>query len=96
MSTQSIDGVVSLSFRPGTVSHLQITTDPTTGPLPLRVMLALPTGPWIQNGGGGGASDFTVGNGFATYTIAPEHVAASGGVMLESTQPNRAFSAVGF
>ena len=59
MSTQSIDGVVSLSFRPGTVSHLQITTDPTTGPLPLRVMLALPTGPWIQNGGGGGASDFT-------------------------------------
>ena len=30
------------------------------------------------------------------YTIAPEHVAASGGVMLESTQPNRAFSAVGF
>jgi hypothetical protein len=96
MSTQSSNGVVSLSFKPGSISHLQITADPATGPLPLRVMLALPTGPWIQNGGGGSAGDYTVSNGFATYSIAPAHVGACGGVMLESTQPNRVFSAVGF
>jgi hypothetical protein len=96
MSTQSISGVVSLSFKPGTVSQIQITTDPAAGPLPLRVMLALPTGPWVQNGPGGGSGDYTVSNGYATYDLAAPHIGVCGGVMLESAESGRVFSAAGF
>jgi len=96
MSTQSSNGVVSLSFRPGSVSHVQVTTDlGGPGPLELRVVLALNSGPWVQYGGGSspGTADFAVSNGYGNFAIASAHVAACGGVTLEATQSNRVFSA---
>jgi hypothetical protein len=97
MSTQSSDGVATISFRPGTVSQLQITFDPAGGPLPLRVVLSLSGGPWVQNGPGGtgpNASLYTVDNGYATYNL--EHVGNCGGVILESQDEKRVFSVVGY
>jgi hypothetical protein len=96
MSTQSQNGVAAISFRPGTVSQLQITTDPAAGPLQLRVVLSLSTGPWVQNGPGGNAGLYTFDNGYATYNLEASHVAACGGVVLESQEDNRVFSIVGF
>jgi len=97
MSTQSSNGVASISFRTGSVSTLQITTD--NSPLVLRVVLALTTGPWVQNGSGGGAGAYTVSSGYATYTLASEHVAACGGVTLEAQGTGstaKVFSVTGF
>lgn len=94
MSTQSSNGVVSLSFRPGSCSHVQVTTDlGGPGPLELRVVLALNTGPWVQYGGGGGSPDFAVSNGYGNFAIASQHAAACGGITLEASQANRTFSA---
>lgn len=99
MSTQSSNGVVAISFKPGTVTQLQITTDPAAGALPLRVVLALNNGPWVQNGSGGtgvNATVYAVPNGYATYTLDSSHAAACGGVIIESQDSNRVFSVVGF
>ena len=97
MSTQSSNSVVSLSFKPGSVSHVQVTTD-LGGPLELRVVLSLSTGPWVQYGTGSSpsAADFTVGNGYGNFAIATAHAAACGGVTLEASQPNRVFSATAY
>jgi hypothetical protein len=96
MSTQSQNGVVSLSFQPGSVSHVQVTTDlGGPGPLELRVVLALDTGPFVQYGGGSGPTpaDFAVSNGYGNFAIASAHVGACGGVTLEASQADRVFSA---
>jgi hypothetical protein len=100
MSTQSSNGTASISFRTGSVSTLQITTD--SPPLELRVVLSLQAGPWVQNGTGGtgvNASLYTVGNGFATYTLDGSHVSSCGGVTLEAQgagSTGKIFSVTGF
>jgi hypothetical protein len=100
MSTQSSNGTASISFRTGSVSTLQVTTD--SPPLELRVVLSLNTGPWVQNGTGGtgvNASLYTLSNGFATYTLDGSHVASCGGVTLEAQgagSTGKIFSVTGF
>ena len=97
MSTQSSNGVVSLSFQPGSCSHVQVTTDlGGPGPLELRVVLALPTGPLVQYGGGGSSPDFAVSNGYGNFAIASPYAAECGGVTLEASQSSRVFSAVAY
>jgi hypothetical protein len=97
MSTQSSNGVVSLSVRPGSVSHVQVTTDlGGPGPLELRVVLALPTGPWVQYGGGGGNPNFSVSSGYGNFALPSQFTNEIGGISLEATQTDRVFSATAY
>jgi hypothetical protein len=97
MSTPAPNGVVSLSFRPRrSLSHGQITTDlGGPGPLELRVVLALDTGPYVMFDGGGSliTPHFAVSNGYDNIAIAPAHAGAHGGGSLEAAQTDRVFSA---
>lgn len=96
MSTQSSNGVISLSVHPGTVSHVQVTTDlGGPGPLELRVVLALPTGPWVQYGGGS-SPNFAVSNGYGNFALPAQFLSEIGGITLEATQSNRVFSATAY
>jgi hypothetical protein len=97
MSTQSSNGVVSLSVQPGSVSHVQVTTDlGGPGPLELRVVLALPTGPWVQYGGGGSNGNFAVSNGYGNFGLPSQFLGEIGGITLEATQSDRVFSATAY
>jgi hypothetical protein len=49
MSTQSSNGVVSLSFRPGSA---RTSRSPLIPPVRLRVVISPTTEPWVQYGGG--------------------------------------------
>jgi hypothetical protein len=98
MSTQSSNGVVSLSFRPGSISHVQITTDlGGPGPLELRVVLSLQSGPWVMNGAGGSnTANLQITNGWGSFAIPSQFAGDVGGVSLEATQPDRVFSATAY
>lgn len=96
MSTPVPNGVVSLSFRPRSLSHVQITTDlGGPGPHELRVVLALDTGPYVMLDGGGSpiTPHFAVSNGYDNIAIVRAHARAHGDVILEAAQTGRVFSA---
>jgi hypothetical protein len=75
MSTTSVNGRAGLSWPAGTRHVAQVTYDPAPGDPVLRVVWALTTGPLVAT--------LAPVHGTGTVELAPEHVAACRGVVLE-------------
>lgn len=76
MSTTSVNGRAGLSWAGGTRHVVQVTYDPNLGDPALRVVLALPTGPWV-------APEWKLSKGSGTYEIPVQYRSACRGVILE-------------
>lgn len=87
MSTTSTNGRAGLSWPAGTRHVVQVTYDPAPGDPKLRVVWTLTTGPLV--------AALNPAHGTGTLDLAPEHVAACRGVVLELAggSPNVVFDA---